>query len=115
MVAMQRVGYAVQVRPTGFERIAGLLPPLDVPLTAVEGVEVEPDAMAAVRGFRLGFSVPGVAKVGRFSRRGELDYVSVRRGQPAVRVHLTGQHFRTLLVGSDDADRLASTLLEITG
>jgi hypothetical protein len=113
MVAMQRVGLTVQVRPTRFERIAGLLPPLDVPLTAVEGVEVEPDAMAAVHGFRLGLSVPGVARIGRFSRRGELDYVSVKRGQPAVRVHLTGQHFRTLLVGSDDATRLASTLLEI--
>jgi hypothetical protein len=114
MVAMQRVGLTVQVRPTRFERVAGLLPPLDVPLTAVEGIEVEPHALAAVRGFRLGFSLPGVRKIGRFARRGELDYVSVRRGQPAVRVHLTGQHFRTLLVGTDDADRLAGTLLEIT-
>ena len=115
MVALQRVGLTVQVRPTRFERIAGLLPPLDVPVTAVEGVEVEPHALAAVHGFRLGYSLPGVRKVGRFSRRGELDYVAVRRGQPAVRVHLTGQHFRTLLVGTDDADRLASTLLEVTG
>jgi hypothetical protein len=114
MVAMQRVGLTVEVRPTRFERIAGLLPPLDVPLTAVEGVEVEPHPLAGVRGFRLGLGLPGVRMIGRFARRGELDYVSVKRGQPAVRVHLTGQHFRTLLVGSDDAARLASTLLEIT-
>jgi hypothetical protein len=114
MVSLQRVGLTVQVRPTRFERLAGLLPPLDVPLTAVEGVEVEPRPLSAVHGFRLGYSMPGVRKVGRFARRGELDYVSVRRGQPAVRVHLTGQHFRTLLVGTDDAERLAGTLLEIT-
>jgi len=115
MVAVQRVGATVQVRPTRFERIAGLLPPLDVPVTAVDGIEVEPDALAAVHGFRLGFSLPGVRKIGRFARRGELDYVSVQRGRPAVRVHLTGQHFATLLIGTADADRLASTLLETTG
>lgn len=67
-----------------------------------------------MHGFRLGSGVAGLRMIGRFARPGELDHVSVRRGQPAVRVHLTGQHVRTLLVGSDDAVRLASTLLEIT-
>jgi len=114
MVALQRVGTTVEVRPTSFERVAGLLPPLDVPLTAVTGIEVEPHPLRTVTGFRLGYALPGVRKIGRFSRRGELSYVSVRRGQPAVRVHLTGQHFRTLLVGTDEADRLATTLLELT-
>ena len=114
MVAMQRVGYTVEVRPTRFERIAGLLPPLDVPLTAVEGVEVVRDPLKAVHGFRLGLSLPGVRKAGRFARRGELDYVSVRRGQPAVRLHLTGQHFRTLLLGADDPAHLAHALVELT-
>jgi len=114
MVALTRVGRTIEVRPTTAERLLGLLPPLDVPLTAVKGIEVEPDPLAAVHGFRLGYALPGVRKIGRFARRGELEYVSVRRGQPAVRVHLTGQHFRTLLVGTDEADRLASTLLELT-
>jgi hypothetical protein len=114
MVSLRRVGTTVEVRPTRSERVLGLLPPLDVPLTAVEGIEVEHHPLAAVRGFRLGCSLPGVRKIGRFARRGELDYVSVRRGQPAVRLHLTGQHFRTLLVGTDDPDRVATTLLELT-
>jgi hypothetical protein len=114
MVALTRVGTTIEVRPTTAERALGLLPPLDVPLTAVEGIEVDPDPLRSVGGFRLGFALPGVRKIGRFARRGELDYVSVRRGQPAVRLHLTGQHFRTLLLGTDEADRLASTLLELT-
>jgi hypothetical protein len=113
MVALQRVGTTIQVRPTPAERVLGLLPPLDVPLTAVKGVEVEPRPLAAVRGFRLGTSLPGVVKIGRFARRGELDYVSVRRGQPAVRLHLTGQHFRTLLVGAERPDQLAHELVEL--
>jgi hypothetical protein len=36
--------------------------------------------------------------------------VSVRRGQPAVRVRLTGQRFDTLLVGADDAAAVAGDL-----
>ena len=112
MVALTRVGRTIEVRPTTAERLLGLLPPLDVPVTAVKGIEVEPDPLAAVHGFRLGYALPGVRKIGRFARRGELEYVSVRRGQPAVRVHLTGQHFRTLLLGSDEPDLLATTLLQ---
>jgi hypothetical protein len=114
MVALRRVGTTIEVRPSRFERIAGLLPPLDVPLTAVEGVEVVHQPLAEVHGFRLGLSLPGVRKAGRFARRGELDYVSVTRGQPAVRLHLTGQHFRTLLLGADDPEHLAHTLVELT-
>jgi hypothetical protein len=114
MVALQRVGTTIQVRPTTAERVLGLLPPLDVPLTAVEGVEVVHQPLAEVHGFRLGLSLPGVRKAGRFARRGELDYVSVTRGQPAVRLHLTGQHFRTLLLGADDPEHLAHTLVELT-
>jgi hypothetical protein len=114
MVALRRVGTTIEVRPSPFERIAGLLPPLDVPLTAVKGVEVVRDALPAVHGFRLGLGLPGIAMIGRFSRRGELDYVSVRRGQPAVRLHLTGQHFRTLLVGADSPEHLARALVELT-
>jgi hypothetical protein len=36
--------------------------------------------------------------------------VSVRRDQPAVRVELTGQRFTSLLIGADDAARLAAEL-----
>jgi hypothetical protein len=114
MVALRRVGTTIEVRPSTLERVLGLLPPLDVPLTAVEAVDVETDPLATVSGFRLGTSLPGVVKMGRFNRRGELDYVSVRRGQPAVRLHLTGQHFRTLLVGADRPDHLAHALVELT-
>jgi hypothetical protein len=112
VVSLQRIGSTVEVRPTAWERVAGLLPRLDIPVTAVVGLEVVPDPLPTVRGFRLGLDLPGLRKIGRFARSGELTYVSARRGQPAVRVHLTGQHFRTLLVGTDDAERMATRLLQ---
>ena len=112
MVSLQRDGGTVQVRPTPWERLAGLLPPLDVPVTAVVSLEVVQDPLPAARGFRMGLHLPGVTKIGRYARSGELSYVSVRRGEPAVRVHLTGQHFRTLLVSTPDADRIVDRLLQ---
>jgi hypothetical protein len=114
MVALRRVGTTVEVRPTRAEKVLGLFPDLDIPLTAVVGMEVVRDPLRTVRGFRLGLDLPGVRKMGRWSWNGELSLVSVRRGQPAVQVHLTGRHFRTLLIGSDDAEELATGLLQLT-
>ncbi|MGR6965427.1 hypothetical protein ACU610_13265 [Geodermatophilus sp. URMC 61] len=93
------------------ERLLGLLRDLEVPLSAVQGVDVVPDGLAATRGLRApGLALPGVRKVGTWRRRGEKTLVSVRRGQPAVRVRLTGQRFDTLLLGVDDAAAVAATL-----
>jgi hypothetical protein len=93
------------------EKILGLLRDLDVPRSAVEAVDVVPDGLTAVRGIRApGLGLPGVRAIGTWRRRGEKSLVSVRRGQPAVRVRLTGQRFDTLLVGADDAATLADAL-----
>jgi hypothetical protein len=93
------------------EKVLGLLRDLDVPRSAVESVEVVPDGLAAVRGLRApGLGLPGVRAIGTWRRRGEKSLVTVRRGQPAVRVRLTGQRFDTLLVGADDAATLAGAL-----
>jgi len=94
------------------ERILGLLRDLEVPLSAVRAVEVVPDGPAATRGLRApGLALPGARKIGTWRRRGEKILVSVRRGRPAVRVHLTGQRFDTLLLGVDDPAAAAGTLL----
>ncbi|SNX97799.1 hypothetical protein SAMN06893097_108164 [Geodermatophilus sabuli] len=93
------------------EKLLGLLRDLDVPRSAVESVDVVPDGLTAVRGIRApGLGLPGVRAIGTWRRRGEKSMVSVRRGQPAVRVRLTGQRFDTLLVGADDAATLADAL-----
>jgi hypothetical protein len=48
--------------------------------------------------------------MGTWRRRGEKSLVSVRRGQPAVRIRLEGARYDTLLVGADDAAALAGAL-----
>jgi hypothetical protein len=41
---------------------------------------------------------------------GNRQYVCVRRHQPAVKVVVDGQRYRTVLVGSDDAERIADEI-----
>ncbi|RFU21236.1 hypothetical protein [Geodermatophilus marinus] len=93
------------------EKVLGLLRDLRVPRSAVRSVEALPDGLAATRGLRApGLGVPGVRKIGTWRGHGEKALVSVRRGQGAVRVRLTGQRFDTLLIGADDAEALAARL-----
>lgn len=116
MATLQRTDSTLVLRLTRGEKIAGLLRDVVVPLSAVREVEVVADALAAARGLRApGLGLPGRRKIGTWRRRGERTLVSVRRGQPAVRIRLRGQRYDTLLVGSDDAAALAAGLIEVTG
>ncbi len=93
------------------ERVLGLLRDLEVPRSAVQSVEVVPDGIAATRGLRApGLGVPGIRYIGTWRGRGGKTLVSVRRGQPAVRVRLTAQRFDTLLLGADDPAAVAGAL-----
>ena len=95
------------------EKIAGLLRDVEVPLSAIRAVEPVTDPLTAMCGLRApGLALPGVRKVGTWRARGERTMVCVRRGQPAVRVRLAGQHFDTLLIGDDDAAGLAARITE---
>jgi hypothetical protein len=99
------------VRFTPVEKIAGLVRDFAVAATAVTEVRVEEDALAAARGIRApGLGIPGRRKVGTWRGRSGASLVSVRRGQPALSVTLDGQRYRTVLVGADDAQRLADQL-----
>ncbi|NEK86713.1 hypothetical protein GCU60_13255 [Blastococcus saxobsidens] len=112
MATLQLTDSRLRVRLTLGERIAGLLlRDVDVPLDSVREVEVLPDGLRATRGIRApGLALPGIRKIGTWRRRGERTMVSVRRGQPAVRIRLEGQPFDALLVGADDAAAVAATL-----
>ncbi len=92
------------------ERVLGLLRDLEVPLSAVQAVEVVPDGLAAARGLRApGLGLPG-RRIGTWRGREGTTLVSVRRGRPAVRVRLAGQRFDTLLLDVDDPAALAAAL-----
>jgi hypothetical protein len=111
MATVTTTPQTLSVTLTTTEKTLGLLRDLTVPRSAVTSVEVVPDGLSAPRGLRApGLGLPGVRKIGTWRARGEKSLVSVRRGQPAVRVRLAGQRFDTLLVGADDAAAMAAEL-----
>jgi hypothetical protein len=111
MATVQLTTETLTVHLSRGEKIAGLLRDLSVPLAAVTGVEVVPDGLSAVRGLRApGLGLPS-RRIGTWRRRGERSLVSVRRGQAALRLRLTGQRFDTVLVGLPDP---AATAAELT-
>lgn len=96
---------------TRWEKLAGLVRDLDVPLSAVRSVEVAPDALAAAQGLRApGLGIPGRRKIGTWRRRGQKTLVAVRRGEPALVLELRGARFDRVVVGSPDAQRYAEEL-----
>jgi hypothetical protein len=102
---------AVQLRFRTWEKVAGLIRDHEVPLSAITWAEVVSDGLAATRGLRApGLGVPGYRKIGTWRGRGHKSLVSVRLGQPAVRLRLQGQRFDELLVGADDAAALVEQL-----
>jgi hypothetical protein len=116
MATLQPTPPTLSLRLTRGEKIAGLLRDLEVPLSAVRGVELVPDPLRAVRGLRApGLALPGLRKVGTWRRPGERTLVCVRRGQPAVRIALDGQRYDALLVGADDAEALTAELTGLLG
>ncbi len=99
------------VRFTRGERIAGLLGDIEVPLTQVRTVTVEEDGLTATRGIRApGLALPGRRKIGTWRGRGRRSAVSVRRGQPAVRLQLQGHRYDELLIGTPAAAEVARRL-----
>lgn len=108
-VAFEAGELVVELTPA--EKVAGLHGDLRLPLTAITGVEVVPDALAAAHGFRApGLSLPGVRKIGTWRTRDGAEFVVAHRGQAGVRLTLTGQTLASVLLGADDADALAERI-----
>jgi hypothetical protein len=92
------------------EKRWGLLSDLRVPVSAVATVDVVADGRRAVHGIRA----PGLGGsqrlIGTWRAKQDRQYVCVRRDQPAVKVVVDGQRYRTILIGSDDAERIAAEI-----
>jgi hypothetical protein len=91
MATLTTTPSALTVTLSRFEKFFGMLRDRTFPRSAVTAVELCPEGLHAVRGLRApGLGLPGVRLVGTWRRRGAKSLVSVRGGQPAVRVTLTG-------------------------
>ena len=111
MATLQLTDKILTVRLTRAEKFWGLLRDVEVPRSAVRDVEVVADGLAAARGLRApGLGLPGRRKIGTWRRRGERSLVSVRAGQPALRIGLAGQRYDTLVIGTDGAAAIADVL-----
>lgn len=113
MATVQRTDSTVRVQFTLGEKIGGLLRDVEFPRAAVTGADVVPDPLEATRALRAGLrspglALPGVRKIGTWRRPGEKTLLSIRHGQPALRLRLSGQRYDTLLIGADDAAALAA-------
>jgi hypothetical protein len=98
------------VRLPWLHKVLGLLRDQDVPRSAVTAVDVVPDGVAAVRGIRApGLALPG-RRVGTWRQPGAKRFVDVRKGQPALRVTLSGGRYDELLLGTDDPEAFAAQL-----
>lgn len=114
MATIEVTPTTLHIRYTRGEKIGGLLRDLTVPRALVTDVSVEPDGLAAARGIRApGLAIPGRRKIGTWRGRAQRTAVSVRRGQPAVRVRLEGHRFSQLLIGTPDARQIADRLTRI--
>lgn len=115
MATMELEGQEVVIELARNERWLGLLPNLRIPLSSIESVDTVPDGRRAVHGVRA----PGLGGpyrlIGTWRARGDKQYVCVRRGQPAVRIVVAGQRYRTVLFGSDDATSLTLSVGRAAG
>ncbi|MBK5223801.1 MAG: hypothetical protein JJE52_13215 [Acidimicrobiia bacterium] len=95
----------LSVRLSRGEKVAGLLGDITVPLAAITLVVTVPRGLHAPRGIRApGLGLPGVRKIGTWRARGDRQYVSVRRHQPALRISLADQRYDTLVIGVADPE-----------
>ena len=113
MATMKVTGNELRVRFAAWERPFVWRAKLDVPLTAIRGVQRVDRALRLTRGGRVGLLISGVMKSGRWGfGAGTRQLVSVRRGVPALRIALSRAEtgYDELLISVADADRLAEVI-----
>jgi hypothetical protein len=100
----------LSIRFSRIEKVLGLVRDQSFPLASLTSARVEAVGLDAVRGIRApGLGLPGRWLVGTWRGRGRT-LVSVRRGEPAVVVELTGQRFDRLVLGTHEAADLVDRL-----
>jgi hypothetical protein len=100
----------------GLEKVEGIHGDLHVPLSSVRDVEVVERSLDLIQGFKLpGTGIPGMTAVGIWVSP---DGKTIAGEHPASRgtvVHLEGQSYQQLVVGSDNPEALAESVRTAMG
>ena len=108
MTAVEIVGDDLVVTMTGLDRLWSLRRRITVPLAHVRGATADPGVHRESAGIRSpGTYVPRVITSGSYRKDGEWAFWNLRASQQAVVVELTGERFRRLVLGVDDARAVA--------
>ncbi|MCI4062869.1 hypothetical protein MRQ36_09910 [Micromonospora sp. R77] len=111
MATIELTPELLRVRLTPAEKLWALRGDLTVPRTAIREVSIVADGVHGTRGLRApGLGLPGVRKVGTWRGAAGRELVSVRAGQPAVRITLDGQPYASLLIGTAEPERVAGAV-----
>ena len=108
MTAVEVVGDELVVTMQGLDRFWSLRRRIRVPLAHVRGATADPGMDRESAGLRSpGTHVPRVITAGSYRKDGEWTFWNLRASQQAVVVELTGERFRRLVLGVDDARAVA--------
>ncbi|MGH9101832.1 MAG: hypothetical protein ACRDYD_02450 [Acidimicrobiales bacterium] len=114
MAALRVEGDELVLHLSAAEKAEAVHGNLQVPLSAVRGVEVLDDAQSwtTIRvGFKVGMRAPGVAAVATVRGHGEKIFAAVHGDTPrGVRVRLEGAPWDEWVVGCPDPEAVAATL-----
>jgi hypothetical protein len=103
----------VDVRLTRAERLFALRGDHRFARRRIASVEVFDDGLDATEGRRApGLGIPGLRRIGTWRGRDGTQLVSVRRGQPAVRITLDGERYRAVVIGVDDPAPIRAALAD---
>lgn len=107
---------AVRVELSRREKVAGLLPNLHFPSTAVEDVQVLQDGFTGVTGMRApGLALPGRVRIGTWRGSRGNTFAVVHQGRPAVQLTLQDQKYRRVVVEVEDVEEAARQVREAAG
>ena len=108
MTAVEIAGDDLVVTMQGLDRFWSLRRRITVPLAHVRGATADPGVGRESAGIRSpGTYVPRVITAGSYRKDGEWTFWNLRGSQQAVVVELTGERFRRLVLGVDDARAVA--------
>ena len=104
MTTVEITGDELVVTMHGLDRLWSLRRRIVVPLAHVRGATADPGVSRESAGVRApGTHVPRVITAGTYYDGGERTFWNLRASQQAVVIELTGERFRRLVLGVDDA------------